>query len=75
MKVLFFGVLSELAAKNEDMFDFAGTVQEFRKMMGDKYSGFLDQKYQIAANQKVVQDDHVLSGNEELALLPPFTGG
>jgi len=75
MKVLFFGVLSELAAKSADEFDFAGTVQEFRKMMSDQYSGFSDQKYQIAANQKVVQDDHVLEGNEELALLPPFTGG
>ncbi len=75
MKVLFFGVLSELAAKNEDVFDFAGTIQEFRKMMSDQYSGFSEQKYQIAVNKNVVQDTHVLSGNEELALLPPFTGG
>lgn len=75
MKVLFFGILSELAAKSEDEIDFAGTVQEFRKMMSDQYSGFSDQKYQIAANQKLVQDKHILSGDEELALLPPFTGG
>jgi len=75
MKVIFFGVLSELAAKSADEFEFAGTVQEFRTMMSDKYSGFSDQKYQIAANQKIVKDEHVLSGNEELALLPPFTGG
>jgi molybdopterin synthase sulfur carrier subunit len=75
MKVLYFGVLSEITGKTEEEIGFNGTVEELRKQMESQYEGFVKQQYQIAVNQNIAQDSATLSGAEEVAFLPPFTGG
>jgi molybdopterin synthase sulfur carrier subunit len=75
MKILFFGVLSELAGNEAENVDFSGTVKELKQSMIERYPEFAEHKFQVAVNQKLVQDAELLKGNEEVALLPPFTGG
>ena len=75
MKLLYFGILSELAGQTEEEIQFVGSLQELRKQIVHKYAGFEEHPFQIAINQKIAQDELQLAGSEEVAFLPPFTGG
>lgn len=79
MKVLFFGVLKELVGKGEDCIDVpAGTT------LGNVFASY-SQRYEtlegrrpsilFARNQEFATADTMLADNDEVAFLPPVSGG
>ncbi len=75
MKVLYFGVLSEIAGKSEETFDFSGQIGELQKVLIEKYPEFGKKRFQVSLNQQVLDSSQVVNQGDEIALLPPFTGG
>ena len=75
MKVLYFGVLSEIAQKSEESLDFSGPLSELKKTLTSLYPEFEKQRFQISLNQVIVEETHTVNPGDEVALLPPFTGG
>jgi molybdopterin synthase sulfur carrier subunit len=74
VNVLLFGSIAELAKANEvstSATSTFGVKQDLERRIGglDKLS------YAIAVDRVIVKDDKPLTGNEEIALLPPFAGG
>lgn len=81
IKVKYFASLRTLAGKEEDQFDLGGkttvlklseaiskTLPVIGKMMREK-------KIMISVNYDVVTPDDVVNDGDEVALLPPFSGG
>jgi molybdopterin converting factor subunit 1 len=57
--------------------DDAATVADLKATLSEQYPALLPVLpfSQVAVNQGVVDDTHVLSNTDEIAILPPFSGG
>ncbi|PCJ23669.1 MAG: molybdopterin synthase sulfur carrier subunit [Flavobacteriales bacterium] len=76
MKLKYFGMTAEASGKDEELLDNNySSVKELKADLLAKYPNLLEINFKVAVNQEIVNDDYKLSGNEEIALLPPFAGG
>jgi molybdopterin synthase sulfur carrier subunit len=75
MKVLYFGVLSEITGIRSEELSFEGTADQFRRFIAEKYPALETKSFQVAVDQKIVSLEALLREESEVALLPPFTGG
>lgn len=75
MRILYFGILSEIAGKQEESISYSGSLEGLKQVLSSNYSAFAQQRFQVSVNQQLVDDDAVLNEGDEIALLPPFTGG
>lgn len=74
MDVLLFGIIAEKAGR-ERLVITASDTRELRTRLIDEMPFLASLSYAIAIDRRMLGDDHVLSGHEEVALLPPFAGG
>lgn len=58
-------------------FDFPvyNNTEELLKNLEQEYPQLKEAKYSLTIDKQVVHDKQALNGNEEIALLPPFSGG
>ncbi len=75
VKVLFFGILSEIAGCNEQLIKDVGTVGDLKTLLSAQYPTFGNYQFQTSVNQIISKDSKKLGNNDEIALLPPFAGG
>ena len=75
MKVLFFGPLADIAGKTS--FDFSGiqNTDELKKKIFEKHPELEHHSFLMAVNKKVQHAFVTLNPDDEIALLPPFSGG
>jgi molybdopterin synthase catalytic subunit/molybdopterin converting factor small subunit len=79
LRVLLFGPLAEIYGTREEWLDLgpaptaADVYRHYRRR--DPRIGELERSLQIAVNQTVVNADHPLAPDDEVALLPPVCGG
>ncbi len=79
LRVLLFGPLAEIYGTREEWLELgsaptaADIYQHYRQR--DPRIGELEKSLHIAVNQTVVNADHPLAPNDEVALLPPVCGG
>lgn len=73
--IMFFGQLTDITGKSEimlyDLPDTDSLIQTLHKL----YPALADSKYAMALNKKVIKGNIPLSGDTDVALLPPFSGG
>lgn len=79
VRVLFFGMLKDLVGKSEDSIDLqdGASVRDLLAQYGSKFPRFkqsLD-SLAVAVNQKYASPDTRLEPSDEIALLPPVSGG
>ncbi len=74
MDVKLFGLIAEKAGTDR-MQVAAADVAELRKALEQRINGLGTLSYAIAVDRQITNDNKKLSGNEEVALLPPFAGG
>ena len=74
MKVLLFGILAEKAGADMLELEVESTLG-LRRRLSEKVPDADLLSYAIAVDRRIVHDDIRLTGNEEIALLPPFAGG
>jgi len=75
IKILFFGILSEETGKSEEEISFSGSLTELLVLLKQKYPSINNHQFITAVNQDISLQSKTLSGGDEIALLPPFTGG
>ena len=72
-----FGIAKEIVNKDIEQFDVDElTVADLRKAMNHQYHAFTQIKgYMIAVNQEYATDDQVIKTGDEVAIIPPVSGG
>ncbi len=78
MKVLCFGVAKDIVGGSELKIEgqHAQNVSELKKYLNETYPKFLEYKsYMVAVNQSYATDDITISDSDEIALIPPVSGG
>ena len=72
--IIIFGQLADIAGSTlslENVTDTNMLVKELHSL----YPSLSDTKYVIAVDNKVVNENTILTENSTVALLPPFSGG
>ena len=75
LNIKYFGLLAELTETNEEQIQFSGsTISEVLDLLFIKYPELKLKDFKVAQNQEIVPNETIVS-NEDIALLPPFSGG
>ena len=76
-KVKAFGITKELLGGSEAIIETKGdTVGHLRTALAEKYPQLSDlRSLYIAVNTDYADDDVILSDSDEIALIPPVSGG
>jgi molybdopterin converting factor subunit 1 len=76
--ILFFGITRDFAGSRSMKFDFPEdtSVKSIRNTLEQKYPS-LDglKRYAVAVNNEYAGDDVVVNDGDEIAILPPVSGG
>lgn len=73
--VLLFAQLSELFQTDKMELDGISTTKDLVRQLENKKPEFKKQKYSIAVNESITQENVDLKDGDTIALLPPFAGG
>lgn len=76
-KIRAFGITRDLLGGKESVIEIRGTtVRDLREELSERYPQLLGLKSLfIAVNNDYAEDDHVLKSTDEIALIPPVSGG
>jgi len=75
LNIKYFGLLAELTETNEEQIQFSGSIiSEVLDLLFLKYPELKHKDFKVALNQEIVSMETFVS-NEDIALLPPFSGG
>lgn len=78
MKVLAFGIAKDIfgAAFTETELGEGASVKELKALLEERYGKLKELKsYMVAVNNEYAADDRVLHLNDEIAIIPPVSGG
>ncbi len=75
IKVLYFGVIADITGKQEDSFSEFASVKNLLNFLENRFPDLKRSKYQISVNQEIKKEEFIFNNNDEVALLPPFSGG
>jgi molybdopterin converting factor subunit 1 len=78
VSVLFFGITKDLIGKRNIFLELPGiiTVAEFKRMLQERHPELLDiSSLAIAVNSTYAFDADLIQANDEIALIPPVSGG
>ncbi len=75
VKVLFFGVLAEVAQTNLKHYREVKSVSDLRLRIQDDFPEIIHYSFRISLNNEIINNDQVLNDGDEIALMPPFAGG
>lgn len=77
INILLFGVLTEITGQSSIQVD-ASTIADLNGLhnyLVKSYPGLEEKTFQYAVNQSIASAGHPLYAGDEVALLPPFSGG
>lgn len=77
IKILYFGVLAEIAGKSNELLEWSEgqNTDDVRKILFEKYPALKDRKFKLAVNQQITDGLAEVPTSADVALLPPFAGG
>ena len=75
VKVLFFGVLTEVTGNDCRYYKDVKSIGELKIRMTDDFPELEHYKFRISLNNQIIDTDQPLSDSDEVALMPPFAGG
>lgn len=77
LNVKYFGLIKDITSVDNEEFEFSEIqkTNHLIELLEQKYSALKKVNYYIAVNHKIANSDFVLKNNDEVALLPPFSGG
>ena len=75
IEIKYFGLIAEVTKCDQETIDFPGnTIVDILNLLYSKYPDLKNKDFKVAQNQELVSENAEISG-QELALLPPFSGG
>ena len=75
LEVMLFGVLIDAAGADRLQVEDVGTVADLVSKLESRYPSLKKYHYLIAVNEKIAKDDSTIKKGDEVAFLPPFSGG
>ncbi len=75
VKILVFGKLAEITGLKEFFIEEAENVEALKKVLEDKFHKLRGMKYAISVNRVLASHDTRVCSGDEIALMPPFSGG
>jgi molybdopterin converting factor small subunit len=75
IKVLFFGVLTEVTGTAVKHYRDVRSVGELKIRIQDDFPEIFHYNFRVAVNGEITDNDLLLKAVDEVALLPPFAGG
>ena len=75
IKVLFFGILSEIAGKQAEELSDIVNLRALQSYLWKTFPEIKDMDYRFAINKEIVEGKVEFKDGDEIALLPPFAGG
>jgi sulfur-carrier protein len=75
VKVLFFGVLADVTGTNCKHFRNVRSTGDLMLRIKDDFPEVVHYDYRIAHNNVFTDNDLLLNDGDEVALIPPFSGG
>lgn len=75
VKVLFFGVLSEVTGTNCKHYRDVKSIGDLKLRIYDDFPEVVHYNFRISLNNQIINDDPSLNDGDEVALMPPFAGG
>jgi len=78
LKVLLFGIAKDIAGQEEIEFELTTplTVDQFKQALQKQYPDLESlAHFAVAVNQEFASENHMIKENDEVALLPPVSGG
>lgn len=80
MEVLLFGIAKDIVGKSQLQFSetdkVPNSVSELKKMISETYPEFSNlSSLAVAVNSEYASDNVSLSRNDEIAIIPPVSGG
>jgi len=75
INILVFGILTDIIGTNKLEFEDIESVSILKEKLFIEYPKLKAQNFKISVNKKFIVDDLKLYNNDEVALLPPFSGG
>ncbi len=74
MTILYFGQIRGITKLSQEAISFEGDLQQLRSYLIEKYPALAQVDFVFAVNKKIMTNVN-LSAADEIALLPPFSGG
>lgn len=76
MKLKIFGKLTDIFKTDEYEFPYnPACVSELRSQLYEKFPEMKETTFLIVVNGMKAENEHLISGEAEIALLPPYSGG
>jgi molybdopterin synthase sulfur carrier subunit len=75
VKVLFFGVLAEIASTNMKIYREVKSISDLKLRIQDDFPEMVHYNYRISLNNEIINNDQGLKNGDEIAFMPPFAGG
>ena len=75
IKVLFFGSLIDVVGKQEILLTDVADSTDLKQHLIRNYPAMKDQKFAIAVNHEIINEEINLKEDDEVAIIPPFQGG
>ncbi|MBK7233980.1 MAG: MoaD/ThiS family protein [Saprospiraceae bacterium] len=75
IRLMCFGMLEEITGFKERQLIGKQDTDQFRIWLNDEFPELQKIDFVIAVNRKLINQNTVLKNEDEVALLPPFSGG
>jgi len=75
MKILLFGKIAEQIGSNHIFLENIHSTEKLKEKLVEHYPFLQQTSFSIAIDRKIIHTDITLLDAQEIALLPPFSGG
>ncbi len=75
IRVLFFGRLKDVVGTNEIFVSDIKDIDDLKKYLFEKFPKLKGEIFSLALNYEIIHTNEDLKDNDEVALIPPVSGG
>ena len=75
IKVLFFGVLADVAKTGDKFYDGINSFADLRSRINVEFPELEHYNYRVSVNNEIINDEPVLKNGDVIGFMPPFAGG
>jgi sulfur-carrier protein len=75
VKVLFFGVLAEVTKTTGKHYSDVNSLSHLKTRIQEDYPEIVHYNYRLSVNNEIINNDPLMADGDEIALMPPFSGG
>lgn len=78
VKILAFGIAKDIVGARKGEMDFTeeASISQVKAALTDRFPDFEAlRKFSIAVNEEYQEDDYIIKEGDELAIIPPVSGG